>query len=637
MPNHSPLSRIIALLATVFFCQGANANNSVPSTPTDFSVHYYSDTAAEVMWTASTDPDGIDFYKVYFSGVLFRELAGPSFFVDTLLPDTTYNMQFSSIDRLGQESVWSPVIRVHTGERSLPAFSEQGTSNPSDDAAPQITVTVTEFPITDSPATNEPVTETDIPPSTTASTGISPPPSLEYTPPLVINDAPVSNPVLSDGPSLKEVPGLLDNLYKYNVNSSSDLVTYQRPDGTMMQLFTYWANDRRLHVTERAFPDGEFSTPVDIHAAVLGNNEALAYDSHNVSAIGVASNGVMFVTGNHHVNQLNMAKSTTRYDINSFSNMLPEDMVRASDVDRVTYPSFFSHNNNLYFSYREQEVGQGAPRFRWLINKYDPARDEWSHAVQFNTGISLRMYVSNIFANDQDNTLHLFFTWRDDAATTGSGVENHRDYVHLYSKDASNWHIYNSTKTINSNNPLWFDNGRVSSGYTGTQAAKSEKIWSWPSDPKPRGAGAVTVDDSGHPHSLVKADNGALYHNEWDGTRWRSNELRGWNAHGYDIVNCPGETAALLSLNDKVYYRSLDSAKKSYNNPVLLADGFTSSHYTLSVDNEAIKSGYVSFLLTSNSHFSPGQHDPNNALNPQPAWIATFHCDELAGASAFRR
>jgi len=427
-------------------------------------------------------------------------------------------------------------------------------------------------------------------------------------------------PVSSEAPNLRKIPDQLDNLYRYNVNSTSDLVTFKGPDGSLQQVFSYWSDDRRLHVTQRRFPDGEFSTPIDVHTAVHGNNDALEYDSHNSSAIGIAQNGVMFVTGNHHSSVLNMAKTTTAFDIGSFANMLPEQMVASSEVNRVTYPSFFTHDRFLYFSYREQEVGQGAPRFRWLINRYDPDRDEWQKAVQFNTGIDLRLYVSHVAVPADGSSMHVFATWRDDSA--GGGVENQRDYFHLYSTDGTNWNIKNSDKTITASDHLWYDNGdRTLPGYTGIELTRSEKIWEAPAQAGPRSAGDVAVDSNGNPHSLVKSLSGPLYHHYWDGM-WKSTQLSVGSVQSIDIVPCPSTMGALIHSRGRVSFRSLDPAHPTYNSPVLLAQGFTSSDFSLSIDKQAIRLGYVSFLLTSNSHFLPDQHR-GATPNPQPAWIAT--------------
>ncbi len=69
---------------------------------------------------------------------------------------------------------------------------------------------------------------------------------------------------------------------------------------------------------------------------------------------------------------------------------------------------------------------------------------------------------------------------------------------------------------------------------------------------------------------------------------------------------------------------------------MLLAKEFTTSEFDLSVDKEAIRLGYVSFLLTSNSHFAPDAHGSAQP-NPQPAWVATFHCSQLEDATVFTR
>lgn len=437
-------------------------------------------------------------------------------------------------------------------------------------------------------------------------------------------------------PSLRRVPDLLDNLYRYNVNSISDLVTYESPEGTLVQLLSYWADDRRLHVTSRSFPDGEFSTPIDVHDAVHGDGEPLHYDSHNSSAIGVASNGVMFIGGNQHVSELNMAKTTTPYDPGSFSALLPEQMVASSEVNRVTYPSFFTHDGYLYFSYREQEVGQGAPRFRWMINRYVPERDEWQTAVQFNTGISLRMYVSNVAVAPDGDYMHAFAIWRDDAA--GGGVAAQRDYLHLYSADGSRWRIAKSDTVVTAARPLWYDNGVTTlPGYTGVELSEAEKIWATPPDPRPRSAGVAAVDADGRAHALVKDYSGVLHHHRWEGKHWQSVKLGGWPAQSFDIVACPSATGALLSRNDRIHYRSFDPRDASHDTPVLLAEGFTTSDFSLSVDKEAIRFGYVSFLLTRNSHFPPGTHGADVDVNAQPAWIATFHCSQLHDAFPFTR
>ncbi len=629
-----------ALLLATYLCTAthvqpalANQGYSIPSTPANISVQYYSATAAELTWLPSSDPDGIALYRVYVNGALLRVVEGPSFFTDTLSPGTNYSLQISSVDATGQESVWSPVINVRTNQTIVePATSGAEPLLISDSLSEAASGDTTIIPNS---------IEDDL--QTIKITGDNTTEIRKLTQPKIVNpqiaDPDFISPTLQPAPAtLQKVPGLLDNLYKYNVNGISDLITYRRPDGQLVQLLTYWADDRRLHITERNFPGGEFLTPVDIHTAVMGGQEALEYDSHNSAAIGVASNGVMFVTGNHHVSELNMAKSATPYDIGSLTRMAPSAMVSLSEVERVTYPSFFNHGGYLYFSYREQEAGQNAPRFRWMINRYDPGRDEWTTAVQFNTGIKLRLYVSNIAVEPDGDTMHMFGIWRNDAGKGSNHVDNQQELFHLYSNNGTDWFPTGSSRSVTADKPLWFNNGeRGLSGYTGQQLNDNEKIWSKDKDPKPRNAGAITVDNTGFAQGLVKAEDGALYHHAWTGAEWRSDRLQGWSSHGYDIVSCPNDTAAILSVNEKVYYRSLNPSKKTHTKPVLLADGFTTKHFTLSVDKEAIKYGYISLMLTSNSHYSPGTHSGQSSTNKQPAWVATVHCDSIESQTAFKR
>ena len=49
-----------------------------PTMPGGLSLSVYSATAAELFWQPSSDADGIAFYRVYISGSLYRQAAGPS-------------------------------------------------------------------------------------------------------------------------------------------------------------------------------------------------------------------------------------------------------------------------------------------------------------------------------------------------------------------------------------------------------------------------------------------------------------------------------------------------------------------------------------------------------------------------------
>lgn len=427
---------------------------------------------------------------------------------------------------------------------------------------------------------------------------------------------------------LQQVPDELDNLYKYNVNSLSDLVTYEDDNGDLVQAYIYWADNRRLHIAKRQFPSGEFGDSVDVHTAI--GDEPLEYDSHNSSALGVASNGIMFITGNHHVDPLNMGKTRSPYDIQTFFNV--NSGLLASDIDRVTYPEFFHLNGVLYLSYRDQDTGKNAPRFRWLTAYYDEDSERWMSGAQLNTGIGLRLYVSNFAVSNDGKTVHLFALWRDDKA--GGGTAQQHDYFHLYSDDGSNWYNYQAGLVVSENSALWFDNGdKTLPGYTGVQLQSDQLIWDTPPDPGPVNAGAAVVDAEGYPHALVRSRSGVLYHHHWNGREWRQDILDGWSGHSHDMVACGSGVGALIAQQERIVYRSLNKNDASYNEPVVLAEGFTNTHYTLSIDKKASARGYVSFLLTKSTHFLPRRVQ---GVNPQRAWIATFSCADIESAPPFK-
>lgn len=447
---------------------------------------------------------------------------------------------------------------------------------------------------------------------------------------------------------LQQVPDTLDNRYKYNVNSLSDLVTYQDDDGRLLQVYIYWASDRRLHIVRREFPGGEFEPPLDIHAAI--GNDQLELDSHNSSALGIAPNGIMFVTGNHHVDPLNLGKTRTPYDIESFY-YLKEGLVAAdasntsaaqfesrppilaSDTDRITYPSFFYLNGELHFSFREQEAGENAPRFRWMIARYDSATDRWTRSAQLNTGIKLRLYISNFAVSANSKKAHVFALWRDDKA--GGGTSHQRDYFHLVTEDGVNWRNYAAGIVVSEEQKLWFDNGdKTLPGYTGVQLQPSELIWDTPPDPIPVNAGVAVVDAQGNPHALVRSRSAELYHHYWNGEEWEQNTLTGWTSSSHDLIACGSGVGALLVQQNRIVYRSLSPQAASFNTPVVLAEGYTNAKYTLSVDQRATNLGYVSFLLTQTSHHKPRTV---TTANPQPAWVATFSCADLESAKPFKR
>jgi len=109
---------LVVLAMQAVLIKQAYADN--PSRPQGITASIYSKTAGELFWQASTDSDGIAFYRVYIAGTLFRQTPGPSIYIDTLSPERHYDIQISAVDRRGNASQWSPVFRLQTSIPSTP-------------------------------------------------------------------------------------------------------------------------------------------------------------------------------------------------------------------------------------------------------------------------------------------------------------------------------------------------------------------------------------------------------------------------------------------------------------------------------------------------------------------------------------
>lgn len=392
--------------------------------------------------------------------------------------------------------------------------------------------------------------------------------------------------------SLLRIPSLMDNLYRYNVNSESDLVTFRnRQTGTLQQVLTFYDENRRLSIIVRDFPDGDWSDPVDIHAQI-GNDE-LEHDSHNSTAFGVAPDGTYFVTANQHVDPLRMAMTSRPWDIHSFVP-LPADSIAPKDDDRVTYPSFSYLDEQLFFSYREQDVGGGKARFRWLFKQWNTETRHWDDMAQFNTGVHLRLYVSNIAWNRERSQLHLAAVWRDDRPQVRTrGTSQQHDLFHLYSRDGRQWHQYGEGEV---QLPLlWQGAG---------ESTVPELIWNTgQEDPVPANAGSIALDAHSRPHLLNDARGGKLYYHYHDGEQWQS--IRDvFRSKSEDLFRLPDGMGAISARGDSVYFHRLTPTLDRKG--VLLARGHVTRHFNASVDRGAGEHGWLSMLLTRNQHHPVG-------------------------------
>ena len=238
-----------------------------------------------------------------------------------------------------------------------------------------------------------------------------------------------------------KLPSKLDGSFQYNVSGNENLTTFEDVDGDLSQLVTYWGDDRRAKVSIRRFPEGEWSKEVDVSDA-LGCN-TVDGDSHNNITIGIDTLGYIYVAGDHHVDPLYMCKSDAPYTIHSGFSNVNRSLLGTKDTDRVTYPEFFYHGDDLCFSYREQDhtriSGKTAPLFIWYLKKLDVRTGKWSEMAQINTSDWVRMYVSNIAMGPSG--LHLCGLWRDEK--NGGGPDKQQD---LFQRDRLDIYRWNSCR-----------------------------------------------------------------------------------------------------------------------------------------------------------------------------------------------
>ena len=124
-PTKAPLS--LACLAALA-APAAAQDGPPPSRPDGLRVEVYSDTAAELFWERSVDPDGIVVdYRILRDGEVAGTAAGPSFFTDELEPGVTSVFTVRATD---DDFLLSPpaTISVTTGR----APGDTGDRPPSD-------------------------------------------------------------------------------------------------------------------------------------------------------------------------------------------------------------------------------------------------------------------------------------------------------------------------------------------------------------------------------------------------------------------------------------------------------------------------------------------------------------------------
>lgn len=420
--------------------------------------------------------------------------------------------------------------------------------------------------------------------------------------------------------SVAKLPSMLEGAFKYNVNGLSTLTTYTHPTRGRVQLVMYWNDKRRAQIAERDFPHGKWSQAIDVHDAIGG--EPLENDSHNNTAVGVDPKGFIWITGNHHVDPLRVAKTTRPYDLSTFVN-IPRSFFGSADTDRVTYPEFFyTEHGDLALSYREQEVSP--PRFRWLIKVYDAEKKRWSTMATINRGEWIRLYVSNIALDPNTGRIHFAGLWRDER--NGGGLAKQKDLFHVYSDDeGKTWEQHGHKGPVRM---PFFWNHR-------TQASDVPvNIWDTPPDPVPFNTALVVSDNRSRSHIGMLDVQRRVYHHWYNGSEWLSKRMQfKQSSGGVEPVAVGDGVGFIVSNGDEVRYHPADTNHPKHRAGVLLAKGATRSTSRVSSDRSVRKDGYLSILLTEAYAHKTVSLSANVEPKPRPGWVMTIPFDDLESFS----
>lgn len=425
---------------------------------------------------------------------------------------------------------------------------------------------------------------------------------------------------LDAGPAVSRLPGLWANRYRYQANASSNLVTVGAT-----QLFLGYAADGHPAITRRDLPDGPWRDPVDL-AAALGSG-VVDPDSHNTTAVGVARDGRVFAVADHHVDPLHIAVAPSIDALDRFRSY-PRARVGLRDTDRVTYPHFVNDGaGRLYFSYREQEVGGGAPRFRWLIKRLDDD-GRWRTIGELNRGTHLRLYLSQLVRCPSTGRLHATALWRDDdrerMRVAGATARQHDLFHLIFDPDTGRWLQYANTAGDEAvvDPPFLWQRRR---GRAVTDVP--HHILRTPPAGAVRNAGSLVVDEDGRPHLVHGMTDGRVMYRRFE-------PGRGWVATPLERST----SQAVFRLDGRIGLLTHDDDTISVRYPIErrsrpLATGFTSNAFRVHTDPGATRRGELSLLMVANSHASPGE---TTALLPMPMHVLRATVDTFGDVPVAR-
>lgn len=262
------------------------------------------------------------------------------------------------------------------------------------------------------------------------------------------------------------------------------------------QFATYYAPDGSVVVARRDLKGIKW----DIAVQAFKGHVA---DAHNVTVLGISSDGLLHLSYDHHGDPLHYRVSGKPYDIRSFGDAIA---MTGQQEEHVTYPQFISApDGTLYFFYRDGASGNGT----LCLNRYDVKSKTWSavhHPLVDGEGKCNPYWWRPSIAGD--GTINLGWCWRD----TPNAQTNH-DLCFACSKDGGQTWLRSDGKPQAL--PITRENAEV-----------VEHI--------PKGSNLINqcssaTDAQGHCH-LVQyfndADGIPQYFHEWfDGSAWHKNQV----------------------------------------------------------------------------------------------------------------
>ena len=430
----------------------------------------------------------------------------------------------------------------------------------------------------------------------------------------------------------------------YNSAHHSNIYTWKRSDGQWRQSWTYYGQNKRMMVSERNFPDGNFDKHEDVHyiTQVGWNNDPnwnnawnnigpdgvpeMEVDNHNNITMTVSDSGRTAVMGNHHSHRIKLAITDAGEDINGnwtnydFNDFPGDSGLSEVHVKRVTYPQLFNYKGEIWMQTRGQQ-GNGSQKTQYWWNalyRFNESNDSWVHmkTIQYGGGLNdqkdggVRSYPSNVTCTilaDGTERMSLFTMWRDDKArvvdndSSKNGNWYHHDLMHYYTDDGVNWrqHKLGNGGSQSVSPPYTF--------YSSTGRGDAPvKIWDTTGRNDVRGDNRRNggYDGFGNARGVVKQTAGSSdYHYIEHGPNGWTDTVEpgafGNNPDGPRFVTLPdGKTGLVWKKGTNIHFMKMDpSAGSNYSNGRTLISGQVNGDYNAILDEGAERHGWLSMAI----------------------------------------